>query len=71
MSTSTLATIPAASALFGAIGAYSSPFFDQLLPLALFAVGLLVGAFIIYFLIEAFQNMFREWWRRDSDKYNV
>lgn len=50
-------TIPDASTLFAAVGAYSSPTFLEFLPFAYLIIGLLVGAGIIYGIIKWISGM--------------
>jgi len=52
-----LATMPTSSQFMASIGAWSSPFFNDLLPFAIFAIGILLGALLIYFLIHIVQNV--------------
>lgn len=48
-----LVDLPAASTTLASVGAASSPMFDVLLPLGLFAVGFIVGGLIVAFIIDA------------------
>jgi len=52
-----LADLPTPTDLFTAVTAWSSPLFDALLPFAEYAVGFILGAFLIYFLIDIVSNL--------------
>jgi membrane protein DedA with SNARE-associated domain len=43
-----LVNLPAATTTFASLGAYSSPMFDELLPIVLVFVGILIGSVIVY-----------------------
>lgn len=47
-----LVPIPSASAMMTAIGSSSAPVFNELLPIGLFGIGVIVGGLIVYGLIS-------------------
>ena len=49
-----LVNLPNATTTFAGIGAYSSPMFNEMLPLAYIAIGFSVAGFLIGFLIFFF-----------------
>lgn len=53
----TLATLPNPAEFMVSVGAWSSPLFSDLLPFATFAVGLILGVFLIGFVVRAVKNL--------------
>lgn len=53
-----LATLPSGTSTLAQIGAYSSPVFDDLLPFAVFAAGLIVGVALVAFIIVSVGRAF-------------
>jgi len=62
-----LATLPNPADMMTSIGVWSSPLFTDLLPFALYAVGIMAGVFLITFLIEMAKSAFghRKRWEDD------
>lgn len=52
----TLFTMPDATTTLAAVGAWSSPVFNDFLPLIEMVLGILIVAFIIFILIRAFMH---------------
>jgi len=46
-------SIPAATTTIANIGVYSSPFFDEFLPIIYISLGILVGASLVLFLVRS------------------
>jgi len=52
-----LFTLPSASDLLASTSEYSSPMFNDMLPIAILAVGVFLGLFIIGFIIKTITGM--------------
>lgn len=54
-----LATLPSGTSTLAGIGEYSSPLFEDLLPFALFAMGIIAGVALVGFLINIVRTAFK------------
>lgn len=65
-----LVNLPSAANVLTDVGSSSSPVFNELLPIGLFAVGFLIGGLVVYALIHWVINGFAAIIHRDHpDKY--
>jgi hypothetical protein len=55
--TTTFATLPSPAAMISGISDWSGPMFDALWPFALIAIGIFLGVFLVWFLINIFKNL--------------
>lgn len=71
MPTTTLITIPSPTALIASVGSFSSPIFDNLIPIALVLVGIAVGAIIVSGILHAIPSAIARVFNMRANRYDA
>ena len=69
MPQSDLFTLPSASSTFAYLGTWSSPMFNEFLPLVFLVAGIAIGALVVVFIIYALIDIFERVVHGKEDRF--